>query len=371
MKRLLLYALPVLLVLAVLVSYRYFDGSQKPNFEPSGSSIKVLVSACRLARADKVFPGKSEEVLNALNAVTLAASNERKRMWGFRDYSQTDTAYASVSDAAIHLASDCVKHRKQYFVLSRDAIRDASVSLEQATKVSKLAVQMPEIREHLAQSTMTLSIARGRFDASCYDEALDYARLSQAESMKAYSLARKSISRFNDSSYLGTWATWMQKAIDLSKTGRLTLLVVKELHELRAYRGGKVLQTFKVDLGAGSLYQKMKAGDRATPEGLYKITEKNPYSKYYKALLIDYPNTDDRNRFRDAVASGDPSMQDAEIGSMIEIHGDGGRGVDWTDGCLAPSNEDMEWLYKNCPVGTPVAIVGSDGTIGPLREVLK
>ena len=84
-----------------------------------------------------------------------------------------------------------------------------------------------------------------------------------------------------------------------------------------------------------------------------------PRGTFYKALLLDYPNAEDRAEFNRARRSGDlpPS---AGIGGLIEIHGEGGRGRDWTRGCAAVTNRDMDELFARVGVGTPVTIVGSD-----------
>jgi murein L,D-transpeptidase YafK len=125
-------------------------------------------------------------------------------------------------------------------------------------------------------------------------------------------------------------------------------------------------------LGANSINQKLHAGDRTTPEGLYRITKKKGRgaSKYYLALLLDYPNAEDRLRFARAKERGQLTGRTG-IGGLIEIHGEGGKGFDWTDGCLAASNEDMQLLYNEARVGTVVAIVGSDGGDGPVRSILR
>ena len=84
----------------------------------------------------------------------------------------------------------------------------------------------------------------------------------------------------------------------------------------------------------------------------------NNKTKYHKALLIDYPNETDREEFRKEIARGTlPST--AKIGNLIEIHGDGGRGVDWTEGCMALTDSEIDVIFKIAKEGTPVTIVGS------------
>jgi murein L,D-transpeptidase YafK len=111
---------------------------------------------------------------------------------------------------------------------------------------------------------------------------------------------------------------------------------------------------------------KQQRGDRATPEGRYSITTKKSAGQttYYRALAINYPNADDLARFKKAVKSG-ALPPGANPGGLIEIHGSGGKGAHWTEGCVALKNEDMRVLFERVSVGTPVTIVGSsDGRSG-------
>jgi murein L,D-transpeptidase YafK len=117
---------------------------------------------------------------------------------------------------------------------------------------------------------------------------------------------------------------------------------------------------FEAELGSNGLERKRHAGDRATPEGRYLVAAKKASgaTKYHLALLLDYPNADDRRRYQQGVANGSIGRSTG-IGSLIEIHGGGGSGKDWTDGCVALTDEDMDRLYPQVVVGTPVTIVGT------------
>jgi murein L,D-transpeptidase YafK len=87
-------------------------------------------------------------------------------------------------------------------------------------------------------------------------------------------------------------------------------------------------------------------------------------TRYYRAFMLDYPNDEDRARFRRLQRSGRISSRQ-RIGSLIEIHGEGGRNADWTEGCVALYNHEMDALLPHVEVGTPVTIVGAipDGTL--------
>jgi murein L,D-transpeptidase YafK len=120
---------------------------------------------------------------------------------------------------------------------------------------------------------------------------------------------------------------------------------------------GRIIKSYSCDLGFNSGHDKNKKGDGATPEGMYRITKVMNVSKYYKALKLNYPNQADREKFRMNKRAG-LIAANASIGGLIEIHGSGGTARDWTDGCVAISNGDMDDLIKKVGVGTPVTIVG-------------
>ncbi len=135
------------------------------------------------------------------------------------------------------------------------------------------------------------------------------------------------------------------------------LIVIKKgKRKLNLYRDCRLVKTFPIDLGENPQGPKLCQGDMRTPEGLYRVIEKKDrgQTKYFMALLLDYPNEQDRVRHDLAVRKGKiPS--EAGLGGSIEIHGEG-RGEDWTYGCVALYNQHMTELFKNIPPGTPVLI---------------
>jgi murein L,D-transpeptidase YafK len=117
-----------------------------------------------------------------------------------------------------------------------------------------------------------------------------------------------------------------------------------------------VIRTYKVALGQGGLAPKRRQGDARTPGGHYKISARLPASEYHRGLLISYPNAEDRQR---AARLGVPP------GGDILIHGlPNGQGYigaahrlrDWTLGCIAVTNPEIEEIWSLVPLGTPVEI---------------
>jgi lipoprotein-anchoring transpeptidase ErfK/SrfK len=168
-------------------------------------------------------------------------------------------------------------------------------------------------------------------------------------------------SRFSDPALLGQWRSWADVGIRESRlTGNTVLVVDKLRRRLVVYRGGERVVSFSAELGANGLRRKVHSGDRATPEGTYRVVQRKQgrSTNFYKALLIDYPNDEDRERFASGKRTGTIPRR-AGIGGLIEIHGEGGEGRDWTDGCVALTNQDMDWVFERAPVGTLVVIVGT------------
>jgi len=198
--------------------------------------------------------------------------------------------------------------------------------------------------------------AQGRHQQAAED--LREARTSAAVVHHAW---RALHARFSDTFNLKQWRRWAELTIEESRgSGETAILVDKLRRRVALYRAGRPVAHFPAELGANGLRRKEHAGDKATPEGMYRILEARvtPATKFYKALLINYPNDEDRMRFALGQRRGAISRR-AGIGSLIEIHGDGGEGRDWTDGCIALTNEDIDRLFAHVGVGTLVTIVGT------------
>lgn len=134
-----------------------------------------------------------------------------------------------------------------------------------------------------------------------------------------------------------------------------TIVIEKSARTMKLMHGKDVLKTYKVALSSEPVGAKEREGDHKVPEGQYVIDSKNPHSRFHLALHISYPNTADRERAR---------KLGAKPGGNIEIHGLGKYGwvgslqrqVDWTDGCVAVTNSEIEEIWRLVPVGTPLEI---------------
>ena len=134
------------------------------------------------------------------------------------------------------------------------------------------------------------------------------------------------------------------------------VLVIKSESKLILKRKGKTLKTYHVVFGANPQGHKREQGDERTPEGRYLLDYKNNQSKFYRSIHISYPNQQDRLLARE---------RGVDPGGGIMIHGQkNGLGwldliaqrFNWTDGCLALTNKDMDELWEAVDVGTPIEI---------------
>jgi len=135
-----------------------------------------------------------------------------------------------------------------------------------------------------------------------------------------------------------------------------SIIISKSTHTLSLMSGKTVLKTYHVALGRGPAGAKQFSGDNRTPEGKYVIDEKNSASRFHKALHISYPNAEDRAR---AVKIGKSPGADIEIHGLptaLAWVGSTQHVVDWTAGCIALSNEEIDEVWKMVSVGTTVEI---------------
>ena len=163
--------------------------------------------------------------------------------------------------------------------------------------------------------------------------------------------------RYTDPALNATWQRWAAETVAESRRrGKMAIIVSKIDRLLYLYRGGKLVHTYPVGIGRYGSSLKLHAGDYATPEGKYSIIEKRPHSMYFKALLINYPNEEDKEEYIAAKRRGQ-IPRSIGIGGLVESHGGGKDGM--TYGCIALDNTQMDEVFDMVDVGTPVTIVGS------------
>lgn len=134
------------------------------------------------------------------------------------------------------------------------------------------------------------------------------------------------------------------------------VIVAKSQRTLTLLSHGAVLRTYKVALGGAPVGAKEQQGDHKTPEGHYILDRRNARSRFYKSIHVSYPDEQDRKRAAqlgvtpggDILIHGLPNG----FGWMGAAH----RMLDWTDGCVAVTNAEMDEIWELVPDGTPIEI---------------
>ena len=135
-----------------------------------------------------------------------------------------------------------------------------------------------------------------------------------------------------------------------------SIVVEKAKHTLTLYLGGFPVRTYDVALGKQPAGDKIRRGDNRTPEGLFRIAFKNPQSKYHMALHISYP---DAAHLQRANALGVSPGGDIMVHGLPPAFKDVGaahRDFDWTEGCIAVTDEESEEIWRAVPAGSPIQI---------------
>ena len=158
---------------------------------------------------------------------------------------------------------------------------------------------------------------------------------------------------------------WVTETLSATRTNKSTAIIVdKAAYRLYLVKSGEVTAAYPVELGFNPIDDKQMEGDGATPEGLYKVVEKRDVgqTRFHRGFLLNFPNTLDKEEFAAGKNSG-AIPADAAIGGMILIHGSGSGkpgndgGSNWTLGCVALSNADIDSLFPHIKVGARVTIV--------------
>jgi tetratricopeptide (TPR) repeat protein len=134
------------------------------------------------------------------------------------------------------------------------------------------------------------------------------------------------------------------------------ILIEKKERRLTLISQGRLLKTYKIALGGNPNGPKERQGDNKTPEGIYVIDSRNKDSRYHLSLHISYPNEKDRRRAKELGVSPGGDIMIHGIKNGFSWVGDLHTEVDWTKGCIAVTDEEIEEIDKLVPNGTVVEI---------------
>lgn len=356
---------------AAALSGALLSGRTRPVRERLGAAREAVLAAHRSAARD--WAG---DALAAADAALRAGLDEHARQEArvllARDFGAAATLLSRAETLAWAAAREGALRSEEARGAAERALSAVEEDLDHALRLARSARLEPAERARLQRARLLAGEGRSLLAAGGYREVLDRAERSRRELRAGLERALAAALRYAEEQSLRRWQAWIEETRAFSRAAGVAAIVVsKQSNELVLYEQGRVARRYPADLGSNGLSFKLRAGDRATPEGHYRVVARSDRggSRFYKALLLDYPSAADHRRFAELKRRG-LVPGNAGLGGAIEIHGEGGRGTNWTEGCVALSNADMDDLLRRVGVGTRVTIVGSDGKGGALSEVL-
>jgi len=322
------------------------------SLENAKRALNQAVNASALRYAEKPYRLAQELLHNGW----MEMARQNGRLAPFRNYEAADSLLLLATQMAQQAASQSQERIRYLDSLAESERIDLENELLQCREAldggswANFRAERYWSSADLSLKTSELLVSQGE-----YEEAQKIAAKGRTSLHQLVDLLAEYA---NDEAHkINVWRRWIEETLADSRTnGTCAVIVDKAAHKTYLVRAGELLHTYDCELGYNSVHQKLFAGDGATPEGKYQISAVKRASKYYRALLINYPNQMDRNRFSENKRKGIISPH-ARIGGLIEIHGGGGQERDWTDGCVALTDKEMDRIMQFVTVGTPVIIV--------------
>lgn len=339
-------------LLAVLLS-----GCQAAPIPPEVLQAERQEKDLRGAGASLYAGQEFELYLQSLGAARRLFGRENLKLGWLRDYGRVRQSYEAALRHGDQLRIKVRSLKEQQgssFAASAEGIRRKLQTLDGLTRS---LVERGKARTQLTQASVLLAEAETLMGQANFDAAMSKLESVSALAAEAEKTVVSYIARYLDPKEVEAWKRDAEATLLESRKKGLTVLIVSKLERrLAVYKNGALIRAFDVGLGFNGLSTKRHSGDDATPEGRYSIVRKIPSSRYYKALLINYPNEEDRRWFAQEKARG-KIPKNVGIGGDVEIHGGGEDSL--TRGCVSLDDRDMDELYDLVKVGTPVTIIGT------------
>ena len=257
-----------------------------------------------------------------------------------------------------------VRLKKERESLRRSA-EDKIARVEDRFRMMTLQVSAIDSRLVLEQKPVETDLlmkqAHAFYEQGRYDRSLDASdRAAQNLATQAAALSSE-FGRYADRDRINRWQQIAKDTITWSRIHRTSAIVINKADRvLTLYRNGQKILSYPVRLGFNGIREKRYQGDGATPEGRYRISSKRGQgqTQFYRALVLDYPNEDDRRRYQLGRKTGQIPPSRA-IGGQLEIHGVENELMAQTLGGVMLDNPQMALLYDRVEKGTPVTIVGA------------
>jgi hypothetical protein len=322
-------------------------------------NAREILSKAGKDRADTYSKKLYTEAKICYDSAMVNWQKENERFIYFRDFDKV-VMFAELSIIkASEAAENSITSTSNLNIILNQKIDSLNHLISEITERFTTYPLTSEIRNRISKGKMLLKEAEIDYNKGQYLQS--NRKLTDSEYLLTASYENASENLRDYFKSYPVWKNWVDKAIKESKKNcDYSIIIDKFSRKCIIYLNGIRKFEFEAELGKNWVGDKREKGDQATPEGMYKITKKikGSKTKYYKALLLDYPNDEDKERFKSEITRGSLPAS-AKIGELIEIHGNGGKGIDWTEGCVALTDKEMDELFMIAKVGTPVTIIGS------------
>ncbi|MDP2167416.1 MAG: L,D-transpeptidase [Thermodesulfovibrionales bacterium] len=333
-----------------------FWGCSSPTLPPEVKLAKTQEHSLWRAGAEAYTPEDYNRYKEALQEVKSDLIKQEVRLSWFRDYAAVESRFREILKQGEGLLRKVQEEKKLRAESTEQEILVFQEKLQTLKRLSAMINEGRLSRADITKAELALAEAQTLHRRGHYPLAEEKLSSISDYITSGEEAIRPILSRFTDRALIAKWQGWVQSTVAESKAkGSYAIVITKVNRRLTVYRNGAVLKTYEINIGRRGSLDKVHAGDHATPEGRYSIVKKLPRSRYYKALLINYPNEEDLRQFLAAKKKGIIPAS-AKIGGLIEIHGGGKEGM--TYGCVSLENRHMDELYGLVDTGTPVTIVG-------------
>lgn len=297
---------------------------------------------------------------------------ERSRWSPWQDRAQFEREFTELTQDG-HSLVQATRQKREAILHEVDGMLQAQESRLARLRLTATALGMRVRHTPLSAADMALREAKRHLEGRRVERARLLIESAADRIHGAEAQALEQLTRYTDAYTVKRWNLWARATAESSRIHRGTaILVAKAERRLLLYKDGHVAGEYPIGVGFNALPDKLHGNDGATPEGKFRVMKKKGpgQTRFYKALLLDYPTPDHRRLFQEAKARG-LLPRHASIGGLIEIHGRGAGDEERTNGCVSLGNEQMDALYEAVEQGTPVTIIGSLTKENPVAREAK
>ena len=270
-----------------------------------------------------------------------------------------EVALRRLQEDGSHTVARLTKERE----LLRRSAEDKIARVEGRFRMMTLQISAIDSRLVLGQNPVETDLlmkqAHAFYEQGRYERSLDASDRAAQNLVTQAAELNSEFGRYADRDRINRWQQMAKDTITWSRIHRTSAIVINKADRvLTLYRNGQKILSYPVRLGLNGIREKRYQGDGATPEGQYRISSKHGQTPFYRALVLDYPNQEDRRRYRLEQKTGQIPASKA-IEGQIEIQGVKNELMAQTLGCVMLDNPQMARLYDRVSKGTPVTIVGA------------